>query len=175
MKKKILGVFVILFVVAIMEAPVYAVPTQGQKSAITITFALIGAGGPPAITTGNVIHRSFTLMWTVELKIDGQTLLGIATHERKLLRVHKVDGREFRILNDYCVLDFGIVGTFEGHALLETDRSPTGDPADTYTKLCRALLQGTGDFEGHTINAKQDWTAQDQTSEWSGYLLKPLP
>jgi hypothetical protein len=88
---------------------------------------------------------------------------GNATTYRKLLRVQPTD-KDFRLFVDYYVLELdGYDGTFEGNALIQQDY-PAGE-----ARVCHALLQGTGDFEGQTINAQQDWSA---TAEWTGYILK---
>jgi hypothetical protein len=179
MNKKILGVIVFALTVAMLATPVLAEPTKGQKAAITIEWA-ITSGGPtlPPKETGNVTHTTIALTWDVTLLIDGvPTYSGTATTERKQLiaPAARAGDREFRLLNDYYVLTFdGYSGTFEGNALLQTDWSPEGN-AYRYSRLCHALLQGTGVFEGQTINAKHDWRANNLPIVWPGYLLKPQP
>ena len=164
MNKKVLGIAVALMAVAMLATPVFAAPTKGQKEEVSLTWALTGTSGPPPYPTGNVMHRSFTITWDFNLTIDdGDPMPGNATTYRKLLRVQPTD-KDFRLFVDYYVLELdGYDGTFEGNALIQQDY-PAGE-----ARVCHALLQGTGDFEGQTINAQQDWSA---TAEWTGYILK---
>jgi hypothetical protein len=175
MKKKILAITFVIVIAALLIAPVFADPTKGQKVGVTITWNIVGPTylGPWKYT-GNAEHREVNLAWDVTVEIDGgPTLTGTATTERKLLRINQGDG-QLRILNDYYVITL-TGGTFEGNALIQTQWLP-GGPANVQSRLCHALLQGTGDFEGQTINAEHDWRTHDLPIVWPGYILKyPLP
>ena len=147
-----------------LATPVFAKPTKGQKEEVSLTWAWTGASGDPGYPTGNVMHRIFTLYWDFNLTIDdGDPMPGNAITYRKMLIVQQAD-RQLRIFVDYYVLELeGYDGTFEGNALLQQDYT-AGE-----ARVCHALLQGTGDFEGQTISAQQDWSS---TPEWTGYILK---
>jgi hypothetical protein len=166
-KKKILGVFGCLLIVAMLTTPVFADPTKGQKASITLRWFRTDRLTVDEWWSNGVRHRHVHVWWNVVLEIDGgPTLLGTAFTERDAVRVMQSDGPN-NVLNDYYMLTFD-GGGFEGNALILTQN--VGTP--TFRVKAHGLLMGTGDFEGQTINAGHHWVAGGPPV-WTGYLLKP--
>jgi hypothetical protein len=175
MNKKISGIFVSLVCLVMLTIPAFASPTQGQKAAITLTWTNLNSVTIEVKISGNVVHRYLHVTWDVELAIDGgPTLYGTSSGKREMLVVPQKDGRRLVVV-DYCELSFPEEeGGFEGNALIMMEGFSLGPPQIWERSKGHGLLQGTGAFEGQTINAGRHWHpfGESQTI-WTGYLLKP--
>jgi hypothetical protein len=177
MNKKVLGVFVSLLAVAMLATPVKAEPTQGQKVAVTLSF--VGVTGPPEIVdtmdSGPVSHRLVHTTWVVVLEIEnGPTFSGTAFDERTIVIVPQKDGTK-QITKSHYEFSFPSEGGgFEGNTLLILDGF-TGPPPPLWEKgKAYSLFQGTGAFEGQTLNFRHTWSPYVAGPiVWDGYLLKP--
>ena len=123
---------VTVLAVAMLVTPVMAVPTQGQKVAVTFRFIF-----PPISQTiyeqwqsNGVTHTHFEVNFNVELTVvDGPILLGTASIQRKNVVVFP-KGLETGKVNlvDYYVFDFGD-GGFEGNGKVMLDEfNPAATP-----------------------------------------------
>ena len=176
LNRKILGICVVLLAVAMLATPVLAAPTNGQKVPITIHFANQQTTYTSEEITGNVIHRTADVTYDIAIDVDGvPTYTGTASALRNILIVPREVGVDLVLQDDYVFMIDDEEGTFEGSALilLKGYIAPTQTtPPDYERGKAHALLQGTGGFEGQTINAGHHWVPFGAIS-WSGYLLKP--
>ena len=168
-----LGIAVVLLAIAMLATPVMAAPTQGQKIPITIYFSNQVAVLVEEQITGNVIHRVMDVTYDIAVDVDGvPTYTGTAVAARDALLVPRGLGVFDLVLNDDYVMEFdGFEGTFEGKATVVLNDYAPAVPTYEAGKA-HALLQGTGVFEGQTINAGHHWIPFGPIT-WSGYLLKP--
>jgi hypothetical protein len=165
---------VVLMAVAMLTPPVMAVPTQGQKAAIILRWSNPTYSSPEVKPSGNVVHMHWQWTWDLELEIDGRpTIYGTAYVDRDLLRVNQKIGERWVAL-DYCELSFPDEdGGFEGNALIMlTEYDP--DSRTWETSKSHGLFQGTGAFEGQTLNCGNHWKPYSAGApEWLGYIQKP--
>ena len=184
MKKKIMMILVSVLTVAMLAVPVIAKPTNGpNKVAVTVTLSNMQiVGGFDVVFTGNVVHLYFPCQRydvTIEIEPDGPTLYGTLDIERKfviVLQPHNGYGTKM-IATDYLVFTFpgddpdtGFVGN--GKVII--DGATLGSAAPWEKARASGMFQGTGDFEGQTLNVGRHWTEPTEygTIEWTGYWLK---
>ena len=174
MNKKILGVFASLVFVAMIVTPVLAKPTQGQKVAITLTWTRTLRIQDPPVFTGVVMHRHVYIEWSVVLEIeDGPTLTGTGTSIRDNVRMPQKDG-DTVVIRDVTELWFpDQQGGFEGRGVIMIDGLTS--PGVWEQAKAHELLQGTGEFEGQTLNAGHHWEEPSGAIVWTGYWLKYEP
>jgi hypothetical protein len=178
MKKKILMLLVSVLALAILTTPVLADPTNGpNKVAVTVTMTrndsiLIDPEPNTEVLTGPVAHRHQTQGFDITIEItDGPTLTGTAVVDRKIVAVPQTNKGNKVILTDYYVFDFGDEG-FEGNGKVILDSMPPALPPPG-SSLAYGLFQGTGDFEGQTLNIGHTWAEFGGTpAPWFGYWLK---
>jgi hypothetical protein len=171
-KRKILLIAALFLIVAMLATPAMAAPTNGQKVPITIHFSNQVATNIVDVTTGDVLHRSAEITYDIAVDIDGvPTYTGVAVAERDALFIPRGVGVFDLVLNDDYIMTFdGQEGTFEGHAMILLKDYAMAVPTYEAGKG-HALLQGTGVFEGQTINAGHHWLAFAPIT-WYGYWLK---
>ena len=176
LNKKVLGIALTVFFLAMLAIPVCASPTKGNKVAVTITWTSAGVTYVDD-ATGNVVHRHAEGNWDpLVLEIDGgPTYTGSAVNTvREGLRVPQKDGLNI-IMREYLEMWFPSAGGgFKGHILVWMD-GITGPPLTVKRARAHGLLQGYGAFEGQTLNAGHKWREPGPEIVWTGYLLKPLP
>ena len=185
MNKKIVILLVTVLAITMLAVPAMAKPTNGpNKVAVTVTlftpFQLLGP--PEPRPTGNVVHVYFPgQRYEVSIKIepDGPTLDGTVDIERKfviVLQPHNGYGTKM-IATDYLVFTFpgddpdtGFVGN--GKVII--DGATLGSAAPWEKARASGMFQGTGDFEGQTLNVGRHWTEPTEygTIKWTGYWLK---
>ncbi len=163
-----------LLIVTFAAVPVMAKPSVEQKVPIKVTFSITSSTVVERwLTGGNISHRLLNQVWSVELTIgDSLTpITGTATVVRDTDYRYTKPGGVDQIINDDYEFSFPTEeGGFEGHShSLLTDWN-AGPPA-TYDIAVHVLLQGTGEFEGQTLNAWQN--GPGTIPLWEGYLLKP--
>ena len=90
---------------------------------------------------------------------------------REVQRVLKDNGK--MIIVDYYVFTFGD-GGFEGNGLVILDGFVPAPPppASWEQSLARGLFQGTGAFEGQTLNVGHPFWSMPGPPTWIGYWLK---
>ncbi len=172
MKKKIIVLGIMLFLLLAMLAPVLAAPTGEQKVPITLKF-LPGAttGGERWETPSGIIQRrNATKVYNLQLSIDGGPVITgkciTATDDYMYsARAQMQVNRE-----EYVMLfpSLSASGTFEGNALLLlTDyiASPI-----SFNVKAHGVFHGTGDFAGQTMVVGYEGP---RGGTWEGYLLKP--
>ena len=189
MNKKILGIVFSIAILAMLVAPVLAKPTNGpNKVAVTVTLSNMQIIGAPEFNpTGNVNHVYFPCQrYQVSIKIepDGPTLLGTVDIERKLVAVKQPNkgydppaGDMKWIFTDYLVFKFDGDDPetgFVGNGKVIIDGATQGTAAPWEKARANGLFQGTGDFEGQTLNVGRHWSEPTGygTIEWYGYWLK---
>ncbi|HLN44393.1 MAG TPA: hypothetical protein VK209_01660 [Candidatus Sulfotelmatobacter sp.] len=173
MKKKIIGLGIMLFLLLPMLAPVLAASPGEQKVPITIKFLPVGSatGGERWETPSGIIQRrEATKVYNLQLSIDGGPIItGSCT--TALVDYMFSGSAQMQILREEYVMVFPSLsasGTFEGNAmLLLTDyvASPLA-----FNVKAHGVFHGTGDFDGQTINAGY---MGPRGGTWEGYLLKP--
>jgi hypothetical protein len=179
MNKKILGIAVVLMAVAMLAPPVLAEPTKGRKTAVSLRFIFphVQVNTIDEWYSGPVYHRLWeSIDWNVELTInpDGPnptTLPGTCYALRKVVQVMpngKDTGKS--IVKDYYEFTFGD-GGFEGHALVMLDGfNPANTPPWSDVHLVGLVFQGTGAFEGQTLNVRRvRGTPPGITGYWLNY------
>ena len=175
MKKKILGIIIVLLAVAMLATPVLAVPTKGQKVPITMKWArtsnmLLERND----TKGGISHRSLSQTWTVQLFIDGAEipLEGTAVVIRETHMRHTKKGGVDQIIIDHYDISFPTEeGGFEGNEHMLLTDYVSGPDGATFDVVLHALFHGTGEFEGQILNAGVD-KGPGATMEWEGFILK---
>ncbi len=168
MKKATIIIFALTLLVISFALPVMAEPTQGQKVPVTLKFTPIS--GPPGdrrTTDGDVTQvRDAGLKCALELVIDGaQPLIGESFATRDAMGKRP----EMVLYHEHQVMTFPTEeGGFEGYDLLKiTDMQS----ATEFTLQAHGVYQGTGAFEGQTLNL---WRTKGPANPvWEGYLLKP--
>lgn len=158
-----------LFAGLFVTLPVMADPTNGQKVPVRITWSQVGkAVFGDILYSDGLSHRPITREWTVAIYIDGATtpsVTGTAHSEGLVLWAYTK--LEMANYNDYFELSFPN-GGFEGNAhFLLTNYDAT---TKTYDIRINALFQGTGIYDGQTLNVGRD--KGPGSYEWFGYLLK---
>lgn len=175
MKKKILAITTLLVITVVLTTPVFAVPTAGQKVAVTITWSKWTVVTQDPITTpGGIVQNRIEGTWDVEIAIDGgPTYTGTSDTIRYLTVVPKEGGADLVLKEIYDISIDSESGGFEGSGLIII--KVWIPPAGPYEKAkAHGLLHGTGSFEGQTINAGHSWVPPGPI-QWMGYLLKPSP
>ena len=170
MKKVTVIVFALAFLVVSFALPVMAEPTEGQKVAVTLKFTPVsGPSGDRWTTNGGVTQvRDAGLTYTLELTIDGAqpiTIMGQSVAERDAMGKRP----EMVLYHEHQVMSFPTEGGgFEGNDLLKlTDF----ESATEFTIQAHGVYQGTGAFEGQTLNLWRDKGPANPV--WEGFLLKP--
>ena len=183
MNKKIMLISIMLLALLIVSAiPAYAVPTKGNKVAVTVDMTRNSAsdGGGPGILlednvrTGDVTHGHWEQHFTTTITFeDTTTLEGTIVIERKVAIVRRGPKLANKLIfTDYNVFTFpgddpdtGFVGNSK--VILDIEKG---------LSLAYGLFHGTGDFEGQTLNIGHTWA--DYTAAvnpWYGYWLKYEP
>ncbi len=173
MKKTVIvtALMLALFAGLFVTLPVMATPPEEQKIPVRIIWALV----PGSSTTlenqpsDGLSHRLITNRWTLQLYIgDSQTpLSGTATCTRYVL--YAFSKLQMGVYQDDYVITFpSEAGGFEGRAHLTIYDYVS---STNYNILIHALFQGTGSFEGQTLNVGVD--RGPSNFQWEGYLLKP--
>ena len=172
MKRELMGLTLAIGFLVILAAPVMAAPTDGQKVPVTIYFSNQVATNIVDTTTGNVVHRVADITYDISVDVDGvPTYTGTAIAERNVLMIPRGAGVFDMILSDDYIMSFdGQDGTFEGQAVIVLKDYAPATPTYEAGKA-HALLQGTGVFDGQTINAGHHWVPFGPIT-WNGYLLK---
>jgi hypothetical protein len=170
MKKKILGIAIVVLSAVILATPAYAGPENGQKVPIVMHWAQLTAtpAGPPKVT-GNVMHNHGLVNWSVSVDVDGVlgAWTGFANNTiRKTLLVNQTDGFMVTFHETYDMKFEGYDGGFKGSAMILMKYVYTPDAMGK----AHGLLRGYGDFEGQTINAGHSWKPSGPIM-WEGYLL----
>jgi hypothetical protein len=150
---------------------VWAEPTEGQKVPVELTFTAAGSTTVESSkNNGGITHASYLRNWIVALSIDGAPpIIGEAVDaQRNVTGAYSKLG--MGILHDEYVIWFATEGGgFEGNAILQiTDWVSNTAPYDIMT---HGVFQGTGAFEGQTLNVGVEKGPASLT--WTGYLLKP--
>jgi hypothetical protein len=123
-------------------------------------------------TQGNVSHRVYLMKWDVNLMIDGSStpLKGSAEVDRDTDYRYVKPGVVNQVINDHLVITFPTEGGgFIGHA--QSIITDWDSATRTYNIRVHILLQGSGNFEGQTLNAWQN--GPGTTPLWEGYIVKP--
>jgi hypothetical protein len=173
MNKKILGIAVVLLAMAILATPVIADPTKGQKVPATLRFGDSSPAPGTSKTAGNTMHGQMTVIWQIEIDIDGvPTYTGTAVAERYSVNV-AVEGKMTNIVfkEVYTIEIDDADGGFVGSVRILMRMFPGMPP--TILGKAHVLLVGYGDFEGQTLNVGHHWSAFSGGIAWDGYLLKP--
>ena len=168
MRKAVVIIFALTFLVISFALPVMAEPAEGQKVGVTLKFTPVS--GPPGdrrTTNGGVTQvRDAGLTYAVELTIDGaQPIIGESFAARAAMGKRP----EMVLYHEHQVMYFPTEeGGFEGYDLLKlTDLQS----ATEFTLQAHGVYQGTGAFEGQTLNL---WRTKGPANPvWEGYLLKP--
>ena len=173
MRKIVVSVFALalLIMFTFSALPVMAEPTNGQKVAVTLKLTPVPETSIPGdrwVTNGGVTQlRDSGLTYALELAIDGALpIKGISI----VVRDPALGKRpEMVLYHEYHVMSFSTAGGgFEGNALL---RLTDFVSSTVYTVQAHGVFQGTGEFEGQTLNL---WRYEGPTGGvWEGYLLKP--
>ena len=174
--KKILMLLVSVLAVVMFAVPIMAKPTNGPiKVYIEVDMTRNDGGGSgiemsPDVYTGPIRHRHLLQGYDVTITFaDGSTLMGTLELERKVVLVPQKESMK-RIFTDYYLFTFdgddedtGFVGN--GKVILDGVKSQS---------LAWGLFQGTGDFEGQTLNIGHPWEAYGGGAPnlWVGYWLK---
>ena len=175
MNKKIIRItFMLLTLLIVSTIPVMAKPTNGQKIEVALVFKFPPISSTYVLedwSTGGVIHNTRLQEWNVELREGNADALGdileVGTAEvvRKTLVVPSA--KKVNLI-DYYEITFGD-GGFEGIGKVMLG----GFVAGTWEEsLARGLFQGTGEFEGQTLNVGHPWWSKAGII-WEGYWLKP--
>lgn len=151
-------------------SPVLAEPTDGQKAEITLTWKT-GSYTYTTHNSGPIIHRHLDMNWQVTLTFvaNGTTYVGSAITERDVTIVPDDTGTKRNYRDQYTISFPDQNGGFEGNTILVVQNYGTSSA----TQMIHGLLKGTGDFEGHTINAGVPPWELMTSFIWEGYLLKP--
>ena len=167
--RKSLVIFALALLLTSFALPVIAAPTEGQKVTVTLKFTPVG--GPPGdrwTTNGGVTQvRDAGLTFNLELTIDGVAtpIIGesVATRDAMGQRPEMV------LYHEHHVMWFPTEGGgFEGYDLLKITDMKSGTD---FTLQAHGVYQGTGAFEGQTLNLWRDKGPSNPV--WEGYLLKP--
>jgi hypothetical protein len=170
MKKAALVFLALTLLMLFAAAPATAGPTDGQKVAVTLKFTPVSGSSIPGdrwVTNGGVTQvRDSGVTYAIELNIDGSILSGQSVAERDPVLGKRP---EMVIYHEYHIMSFPTaVGGFEGNALLKLTDFVS---ATVYTVQAHGVFQGTGAFEGQTLNL---WRYEGLAGGvWEGYLLKP--
>lgn len=164
-----------ILTVAMLAVPVMSMPTNGpNKVAVTVTMARNDGGGPgtiidPNVITGPITHGHWLQGFDVTITFeDDSTLEGTLEIERKPVIVPQKEANRM-IFTDYYIF------TFPG---IEPDTGFVGNGLvmlDNVKQLSKAygMFQGTGDFEGQTLNIGHTWASYlSAVNPWYGYWLK---
>jgi hypothetical protein len=173
LKKAVLLIMAALMAVTIVATPVLAAPSESKKIPVALQWTNVG----PTINVerrdvdGGISHRILIQNWEVKLFINGAEtpIVGAAVGNRQTVFRYAKEGGVDQIMNDYYVISFPTEGGgFEGNAHITlTDWDSV---ARTYNVRLHVVLQGTGEFEGQTLNA---WQIGPGTNHlWEGYILK---
>ena len=175
MKKKIFVMFFAVVVTALLVMPTFAVPSKGNKVPVTIYFTSTGTVKTSEIITGNVIHRTVDVGYDITIDVNGvPTYTGTAVGFRNALVIPREVGVDLILKDDYVFTIDGQDGTFEGQAVIVIKNYvfPTESSPPYYVRAkTHALLQGTEDFEGQTMNVGHHWVPFGPVV-WTGYLLE---
>ena len=171
MKKKIVSLLLVLFILTLIITPVLAGPENGQKEPIAIYFSneAVTPDYPRTKIVGNVMFLYATLTYDITIDIVGTSTSYTGTVDvmREVLMVLK-EGGSYALVKDDNVFNIdGQDGTFVGQSVLRIkDFMTINELGKTH-----ALLKGTEVFEGQTINAGHDWAPSEDVT-WTGYWLK---
>ncbi len=184
MRKKIMLFSIMLLALLIVSAiPVYAVPTKGNKVAVTLNMTRDPSLDEEisVVITGPITHRHVIQYYYATITFDDGTILAgddpeitNLVVEREVVFVPQKEG-EKRIFTDYYEFTFGD-GGFEGQGTVILDGFVLNDPppgATWISSKAYGLFQGTGAFEGQTLNVGHTWGAPGSSvADWTGYWLK---
>jgi hypothetical protein len=172
MKKTILIFALSLLLIGTFISPVLAAPPEEQKVPVRIVWAPV-AGSSSTIEnrpSDGLSHRLITNRWTLQLYIgDSLTpLSGTATCTRYVLYAFLKEPQMGVYQDDYVITFASQGGGFVGraHFMIFDYVSSTNYNVDSH-----ALFQGTGAFEGQTLNVGVERGFMNL--QWEGYLLKP--
>jgi hypothetical protein len=175
MKKVAVAVLVVALLTVMFAVPVMAAPPEDKKVPVTLQWTRTSS---TLIERRDVDHgqslRIYDQVWAAKLYIDGSTtpLEGTADVTRwTLYRYSKAVTGLDQVVNDDYVLEFASEGGgFVGNVhILLTDYVSITD----FGGMVHALLQGTGSFEGQTLNVGVKMTSTAADMLWEGYLSKP--
>lgn len=168
-RKSSVIIFALALLLTTFTLPVMAEPTDGQKVAVTLKFTPVGGpSGDRWTTNGGVTQvRDAGLTFNLELTIDGVAtpIIGESFAERDAMGKRP----EMVLYHEHHVMYFPTEGGgFEGYDLLKITDMKSGTE---FTLQAHGVYQGTGAFEGQTLNL---WRDKGQSNPvWEGYLLKP--
>jgi len=171
MKKKIIGIFVSIFIVAIFAVPVMAI--SPNKIPVTATPIIGPFSNIQTRMTDGVKHiESLVIEGEIMIFPEGSTVpLAVGTFVDDPCKglYNPKTGMSVYRFNE--VWDFGD-GTFVGTAHVELN----GDLLTfTFTTMeAHIVLHGTGPYEGQVLNLKMDWDMSVPGSYgYTGTWLKP--
>lgn len=180
MNKKIVVLAITVLALAMFTAPVMAKTTlkdtKGNKVGVTVTLTRNSAsdgGGPgillePNVVTGPNTHGHWEQhFFTTITFADGSTHEGTLVIERKVVIV----ARGPKIANKLIFTDYWVftsndrIAGFEGNSKVILD-------IEKGLSLAQGMFQGTGDFEGQTLNIGHTWAPYaSAVNPWFGYWL----
>jgi len=169
-KVAIVVLAVSLLTIIFAAMPVMADPIEGQKVAVTLKFTPVYGSDVPDYrwtTDGGVTQvRDGGCKYQLELVIDGApAIFGESVAARDALGKRP----EMVLYHEHQVMWFSAEGGgFEGYDLL---RMTDFKSRTEFTLQAHGVYQGTGAFEGQTLNLWRDKGLQNPV--WEGYLLKP--
>jgi len=174
MNKKMLGVFVCLFTLALLTIPVMGAPATKIEGVTTIPLTpavrMFHSGYPRSYDNG-IIHSKGNNTHTVRLTIPGLGLGGSdlildGSHYSDWSTNYKLtdpDPEAVAVITASVVWTFtgeGTTGTFEGRVYRTITGLPISASSITHTRM---ILHGTGDFLGQTV----------KLVDGTGYLIIP--
>ncbi|HLN88778.1 MAG TPA: hypothetical protein VK253_01820 [Candidatus Binatia bacterium] len=174
MKKTVIviALMLALFAGLFVALPVMATPPEEQKIPVRIVWAVdILAFTLENRPSDGLSHRLITIGWKLDLYIGDAVIPihGTADCTRHVMWAYAK--LQMAVYQDEYVISFPTEGGgFEGTAHLTIYDWITTNPP-VYNIKIHALFQGTGAFEGQTLNVGVD--KGPANLEWEGYLSKP--
>ena len=155
LNKKILGIALAVFFLAMLIIPVMAAPaTKIEGVTATIIAAIIPDPASLRIVNHNIVFNKGTGAGTITLNIPGKDpLLGTSSStwsgRSKWTDFPNPDPEATNVVRGKIVFTFP-GGTFEGMTHVKSKGLPPFPPFGLYVEY-HMVLQGTGDFEGQTL------------------------
>ena len=164
MEKKILGLFVGLFVVGLLATPVMAAPGGRIKEPYSVTYTVSPVSLPTIDKTVGVVRiRSGSVM---QGAYDGPVGVGTMTAELILKLDNSVTGMSITTYRNTLVITSGPYGAFtlEGSTHFKSDANGFSG---------KTMLQGMSDFGPVTISAEKGFKSPPNPIWESGWISHP--